>query len=261
MILLKDILDRLEQLSPASFAMDWDNSGFLVGDRNAQIRRVLIAVDATKEVVEEAVDKQADLILTHHPMIFSPVKRVVRDDVIGDKILTLAEHHISVVCMHTNFDVIGMADEVADQLSLKHRGVLEVTFEDDIAKEGIGRYGELPREMSLKELAELVKYKFKIPHVTMYGEGDEIVERIAISGGSGRSMIPHALKNDCKVLITGDLDYHSALDALQEGLYLIDAGHFGIEKIFIPFMRDFFEREVKQVTVICSEQKQIGTVL
>ena len=258
-MLLGEILLRLEQLSPASFAMDWDNSGLLVGDRNAEIHRVLIAVDATRDVVNEAVEKRADLILTHHPMIFGSISRVVKDDVIGDKILTLAEHHISLFCMHTNFDVIGMADEVADRLMLKHKRVLDVTFEDDISKEGLGRYGTLPREMSLKELAEEVKIRFKIPGVVMYGDGETIVEKVAICGGSGKDFIPNALQNKCQVLITGDLTYHAALDAMQEGLCLIDAGHFGIEKIFIPYMKDFFERELRQVTAIASEQEQIGT--
>ena len=161
--------------------------------------------------------------------------------------------------MHTNFDVIGMADEVADRLNLKHKRVLEVTFEDDISKEGLGRYGMLPREMSLKELAEEVKIKFKIPGVVMYGDGDAIVEKVGILGGSGASVIPNAIQNKCQVLITGDLKYHEVLDAMQEGLCLIDAGHFGIEKIFIPYMKDFFGRELREVTAISSAQEGIGT--
>jgi len=258
-MLLREILDRLEQLSPASFAMDWDNSGLQIGDRDAEIHRVLIAVDATKEVIEEAVELKVDLILTHHPMIFSPVKKIVKDDVLGEKILTLAEHHIAVFSMHTNFDVIGMADEVADRLNLKHKRVLEVTFEDDISKEGLGRYGMLPREMSLKELSEEVKLKFNIPGVIMYGEGDAIVEKVAICGGSGGDLIQNAIENRCQVLITGDIKYHNALDAMQEGLYLIDAGHFGIEKIFIPYMKDFFGRELREVIAVSSTQEAIGT--
>lgn len=260
-MLCKEILEKLEQLSPSSFAMEWDNSGFLVGDKNAQVSRVLIAVDATKEVIEEAIQKRVDLILTHHPMIFKPVKNITSDSVLGEKIMLLAKHRIGLVCMHTNFDVIGMADAVADELSLRKKDVLEVTFEDEISKEGLGRVGLLPREMSLKELAETVKLKFHLANVIMYGESDRIVEKIAICGGSGKSMIPYALKNNCQVLVTGDLDYHSCLDALQDGLALIDAGHFGIEKIFIPYMKDFFEKEVKGVTVICSEQEEIGTVI
>ncbi|MBR4581968.1 MAG: Nif3-like dinuclear metal center hexameric protein, partial [Lachnospiraceae bacterium] len=137
--------------------------------------------------------------------------------------------------------------------------VLDVTFEDDISKEGIGRYGTLPREMSLKELADQVKLKFDIPGVIMYGEGDAIVEKVAICGGSGASVIPNAIQNKCQVLITGDLKYHDALDAMQEGLLLIDAGHFGIEKIFIPYMKDYFDREIKEVTAIGSHQEGIGT--
>ena len=260
-MLCREILEKLEQLSPSSFAMDWDNSGFLVGDKSAQVSRVLIAVDATKEVIEEAIQKRADLILTHHPMIFTPVKRVTTDDVLGEKILLLAKHRIGLVAMHTNFDVIGMADAVADELSLRKRSVLDITYEDDISKDGLGRVGMLPREVSLKELAETVKLKFDIPNVMLYGEGDRIVEKVAICGGSGSSAIGKAIQAGCQVYITGDITYHKALDALEEGLAIIDAGHFGIEKIFIPYMRDFFEKELKGITVICSEQKDIGTVI
>ena len=257
----QEILDKLEQLSPSSFAMDWDNSGFLVGDREAEIHRVLLAVDATKEVIDEALEKKADLILTHHPMIFSPVKSVVADDVLGGKILTLARNNINYACMHTNFDVIGMADAVADELSLKRKTVLDVTFEDDISKEGLGRIGLLPREVSLKELAETVKIKFHIPNVILYGEGDRIVEKVAICGGSGAFAIDKAIQAGCQVYITGDITHHKALDALEAGLAIIDAGHFGIEKIFIPYMRDFFEKELKQITVFSSKQEQIGNVI
>ena len=257
----QEVLDKLEQLSPSSFAMDWDNSGFLVGDKNAEVTRVLLALDATNEVIEEAVEKKADFLLTHHPMIFTPVKRVVTDDVVGNKILTLAKHNIGYACMHTNFDVMGMADAVADELGLKRKSVLDVTYEDDISKEGIGRIGLLPREVSLKELAETVKIKFHIPNVMLYGEGDIIVEKVAICGGSGSYAIKNAIQAGCQVYITRDITYHKALDAMEEGLSIIDAGHFGIEKLFIPYMKDFFAKELKQITVMCSEQRQIGTVI
>ncbi len=260
-MICKEILDKLDQLSPSSFAMDWDNSGFLVGDGNSEVSRVLIAVDATLDVVNEAVEKKVNLLLTHHPMIFDPIKRVVADDVIGKKILTLAKNNICYACMHTNFDVMGMADAVADELSLKRKSVLDVTYEDDISKEGLGRIGLLPREVSLKELAEIVKLKFHIPNVILYGEGDRIVEKVAICGGSGGFAIPHAMKGGAQVLITGDITYHKALDAMEQGLSIIDAGHFGIEKIFIPYMKDFFEKELRQITVLCSEQEEIGNVL
>jgi dinuclear metal center YbgI/SA1388 family protein len=163
--------------------------------------------------------------------------------------------------MHTNFDVMGMADAVADELGLKRKSVLDVTYEDDISKEGIGRIGLLPREVSLKELAETVKIKFHIPNVMLYGEGDTIVEKVAICGGSGSYAIKNAIQAGCQVYITGDITYHKALDAMEEGLSIIDAGHFGIEKLFIPYMKDFFAKELKQITVMCSEQRQIGTVI
>ncbi len=146
-----EIMKCLEELSPKSFAESWDNVGLLCGREEKEVSSIYIALDATKEVIEEAKAVGADMLLTHHPMIFKPLKRVSGEHFIGDKILTLAESGMCYYAMHTNFDVMGMADAVAGQLGLEDRKVLTVTFEDGSIREGIGRAGALPAPMTLPD--------------------------------------------------------------------------------------------------------------
>lgn len=251
-----EIIEHLEQLSPLSFAEDWDNVGLLAGRRDKEVQRIYIALDATDEVVDDAVRCGADLLLTHHPLIFHAVRKVTDDDFIGRRIVRLLQADISYYAMHTNFDIMGMADAAADDMKLENREVLNVTYEDEISREGIGRIGTLPGKMTLLECAEYVKGVFRIPGVRVYGDEDAEVARVAVCPGSGKSVIADAVKLSADVLITGDIDHHEALDAMAQGLSIIDAGHYGIEKIFIPYMQDYIRRELPSLQIFAAREKQ-----
>ncbi len=240
-----EVMERLEELSPKMYAEDWDNVGLLVGRREKEVRKIYIALDATDEVIEEAVLAKADMLLTHHPLLFSPIKNLSSENFIGRRLLRLARHDIAYYAMHTNFDIMGMADAAADEIGLRKAQVLDITYEDEIAKEGIGRIGKLPSIMTLRECAEHVKRCFHIDAVKVFGDLDATIETAAISPGSGKSVIIHAVNKGADVLITGDIDHHSGIDANAQGLYIIDAGHFGLEKIFIPYIKEFLQREFR----------------
>ena len=250
-----DIIEHLEQLSPVSYAESWDNVGLLAGRREREVRSIFVALDATDEIVDEAVRREADMLLTHHPLIFKGIQKVSDDDFIGRRIVRLLRYDISYYAMHTNFDVMGMADAAADEMKLEHRDVLDVTFEDDISREGIGRIGDLPEKMTLMECAQYIKECFHIGNVRMYGEPGRKIKKVAICPGSGKSFIDNAVARKVDVLITGDIDHHSGIDALAQGLPIIDASHYGLEKIFIPYMRDFLHRELPGLEVMCAEYK------
>lgn len=255
------ICESLEELSPKRFALSFDNVGLLVGRYDKDVKTIYIALDATDEVIDAAIECEADMLITHHPMIFSAIKSVRADDFIGRRILKLAKYDISYYAMHTNFDVMGMADAAADEIDLIERDVLQVTYEDEIGAEGIGRIGRLREEMSLIELCDFVKERFMLDTVKVFGDPDRLCNICAISPGSGKSMIKYAIEKGADVIITGDIDHHEGIDSVAKGLCVIDAGHFGIEKIFVPYMEEFIRREMPEIKVYTHEMTSPFMVL
>lgn len=244
-----DVMKVLEQHSATHYAEDWDNVGLLAGRRDREVSSVFVALDATEELIDEAIRLSCDMIVTHHPMIFRAMKRVTDEDFIGRRVVKLLRYDLCYYAMHTNFDVMGMADAAADELRLSERRVLDVTYEDELSTEGIGRTGRLPSPMKLAECASFVKKAFGVPDVRVYGPLEKEVSRVAVCPGSGGSMVAQAMAQEADVFITGDISYHTGIDAMEQGLAIIDAGHYGIEKLFIPYMRDFMKRELKELTV------------
>lgn len=257
-----DILKKLEEEYPLDCAEEWDNPGLLAGRRNREVRRVLVALDATEETIREAIDAEADLMITHHPLLFHSIREINDDTFIGRRILTLIEHEISYYAMHTNFDVLGMAHINEKQLDLQDTHVLEVTREVDGIVEGIGRVGFLPETMTLTDFAEYVRTRMGVDAVRCYGpeqkegSGETLISRVAVCGGSGKSMIDAAIEEKAQVLVTGDIDYHSAIDALAGGLCIIDAGHYGTEYAFISYMTKKMKKLFPELIVTGAKIRQ-----
>lgn len=251
---LKEIMQMLEEMCPRSFAMSWDNVGLQVGDAGKDVQTIALALDATSEVIASAAAQGADLILTHHPLLFSGIKRITDDDYVGRRVLELIRRDIACYAMHTNFDVLGMADAAADLLRLADREVLEVTYEDDISVEGIGRIGTLMEPVKLSEFAEKVAEVFEIEHVRYYGNPGQMLVTCAILPGSGKDEIDLAVKAGADVYITGDISHHDGIDAVEKGIAVIDAGHYGVEKIFIPYMKEYLEREMPDLRILSCDQ-------
>ena len=187
---VKKLTDFLESRYPAEMAENWDNVGLLVGDDEKEVRHVFLALDLTEKVLVEAAEAGADMIVTHHPMIFGGLKKINNHDFIGRKVISLIRQDIQYFAMHTNYDVLGMADLSADYLKLQDREVLSVTEEP----EGFGRVGRLPERMTLKECGLFVKEALGLQDVRIYGDPDRMVERAAVCTGSGKSMIGDVLK-------------------------------------------------------------------
>jgi dinuclear metal center YbgI/SA1388 family protein len=246
----QELMELLETFAPKQYACSWDNVGLLTGRKNQEIKKIVVALDATNDVVERAVEEGADMILTHHPMIFSSMKRVNDDNFLGDKILTLAEHKIACFAMHTNFDVIGMAALAGKYLGFPEDArPFEVTSEEDGRLEGIGRITQLPKETTLGEYARFVKEALSLDNVLLFGEEDKKIKVVAVSPGSGRSMTELAVSQGVDVLVTGDIGHHEGLDAMDMGLSVIEAGHYGTEYIFIDYVTEFLRKETS-LTVI-----------
>lgn len=250
-----EIIEKLEAIAPVSYAEEWDNVGFLAGRREKEVQTVFIALDATDEVIDEAIEVGADMILTHHPLIFKPLTRVNTDDFIGRRVVRLLQNDICYYAMHTNFDVKGMADAAAEEMGLLQPKVLMVTAENGQKKEGIGRYGKLKEVLSLADCAAYVKEVFRLEHVNVYGDLETPITVAAISPGAGKSVLKDAVAAGVDVLITGDVDHHTGIDLQAQGVCVIDAGHYGIEKIFVPYMKDFLKKEISSVQICMAEEK------
>ena len=254
-MLCQEIIKTLEARYPGSCAMDWDNVGLLVGKRKKEVHRIYVAVDATDEVIEAAIDAQADMLVTHHPMIFSGMKRITEDDFIGRRVLRLIQNDMAYYAMHTNYDVMGMAELSGEVLGLKGAEVLDVTCAEsplDGSPQGIGRVADLEDPIRLQECCELVKAKYELEAVKVFGDPSAEIGRVAISPGAGKSMVSSALAAHADVLITGDIDHHTGIDAVAQGLMIIDGGHYGIEKIFVPDVAAFLRKQCHIVDVVCN---------
>ncbi len=250
-MLCKEIIEIIEGAYPRTMAQDWDNVGLLTGSREKEVRRIYVALDALDEVIEAAAECGADLLVTHHPMIFSPLRRVTEDDFTGKRVIRLIQKNIACYAMHTNYDVMGMAELSSQRMGMKNSQVLEPVRAEagSGSEQGIGRVADLEAPVSLKEYSMLVKNRFSLETVKVFGSMEKSIKRAAISPGAGKSMVKAALEKRADVLITGDIDHHTGIDAVAQGLAVIDAGHYGLEHIFVRDIAGFLEKNCPGIEV------------
>ena len=249
-MLCKEIIQVIEAAYPREAALDFDNVGLLAGRTEKEVKRVYIALDATDAVIDRAIEAGADMLITHHPLIFSPLKKVTDEDFVSRRVVKLIQNDISYYAMHTNYDVLGMAELAEKILGIRNTEVLDITMEKDGKPEGIGRIGELEKPMTLEECCVYVKHKLNLGSLKVFGDMQAEVSRLAISPGSGKTAIAAAIAKGADVLVTGDIGHHDGLDAVEQGLSVIDAGHYGTEYIFIDDMRRFLEDKLPVLDVI-----------
>lgn len=344
----------LDELAPRSLAESWDNVGLLTGDGRKTVNRVMVCLDAPEWVIEEAIENKVDMIISHHPMIFSGIKRVNTDTAIGRKLIRLIKNDISLYCLHTNFDIVsgGLNDIFARELGFSQWTIIEETYrekllklvvyvpaghEDSVADAiclagagyigkysnctfrsrgtgtfepqegtkpfigsvgslerveefrvetivpekrlskvigamlkvhpyeeaaydifetknegqvmGLGRIAELERETTLSTLAGNVKALLNAESIRYAGDSNRNIKKVALLNGSGSKFISSARFAGADVLITGDMQYHSILDALEMGLCVIDAGHYATEKIMMKYITDFLKNRFMELKV------------
>ena len=249
-MLCREIMQVIEAAYPREAALDFDNVGLLAGRAEKEVERVYIALDATDAVIDRAAEAGADMLITHHPLIFSPLKKITDEDFISRRILKLIQNDISYYAMHTNYDVLGMAELSEKILGIQDTEVLDVTMEKEGKPEGIGRIGKLEKPMTLEECCVYVKHKLNLGSLKVFGDMSAEVSRLAISPGSGKTAVPAALAKGADVLVTGDIGHHDGLDAVEQGLAIIDAGHYGTEYIFIDDMKHFLEEKLPVLEVV-----------
>lgn len=260
-MILGDIIEQLQRVAPEDFAQDWDNVGLLVGDRRQEIQRIYIALDADEAAIAQAKAHGAELLLTHHPLIFSPLKKVNCDHFISARVVELLRSQMSYYAMHTNFDAAKMGELAAERLGLTVEAPLADIFTRDGKDYGIGVVGSLKEPEMIGGLCALVKEAFGLDTVKLFRAEDEQICRVAICPGSGKSTIRDAIAAGAQVLITGDIDHHSGIDAVAQGLSVIDAGHYGIEHIFIGYMERYLKEHLQGVEIFAQQRRDPFIVL
>ncbi len=241
-----DILAFLDEKAPMAQKMDFDNVGLLVGRADRAVSRVLVSLDITAPVIEEAASVGAELIVSHHPLFFE-LKAVTEGSMEGSLALSLAEKGIAAICMHTNLDAAdgGVNDALMAALGGTVTGVLEPDT-------GIGRVGTLAEPMAFDEFLPLVK-KALCCNGLRYHDASRPVEKLAVCGGSGGGEIALAAEAGCDTYVTADVKYHQLLEAAWRGLNLIDADHFCTENVVVPVLAGWLGERFQGLDVRISQ--------
>lgn len=257
MVSVKDVFEFLDGLAAFDTQMDFDNAGFLVGRGDRQVKRLLISLDITEAVVEEVGNMGAELIVSHHPVIFHPAKSITDKDPLGRTLLALIEGGIAAICAHTNLDaaVGGVNDALATRLGLSDTVVLEPSGTDRLGRPiGIGRAGKAAPggPTSAADYADFVKEALGANGVR-YVDAGRPVQRVAVGGGACGDMGHLALALGCDTFVTSDVKYNQFLDAKDMGLNLIDAGHYPTENVICPILADALRAAFPEVEVAISK--------
>lgn len=254
MTIVSELEKYCTELAPWDLQMSFDNAGFLLGDRNASVNKVLLALDITDAVVQEAISCGAQCIISHHPVIFHPLSQLTKTPE-NRKILCMIEHHIAAICLHTNLDIAdgGVNDVLLSLFSAKKQDVLDT--------DRCGRIGILPEPLELQEFLQICKKVLHTGGIRYFDAGKQ-VSRIAVMGGAGGSSVKDAAEKGCDTYLTSDLKYHDFLLASEWGINLIDGDHFCTENPVIGMLKDRLSRAFPEVVFqISSTHKQIISFL
>lgn len=251
MATVNEIYQIIDQYAPFSTQMGFDNAGFLVGRGESEVTKILLTLDITVPVIEEARKLGAQLIVAHHPVIFDPVKRIVAGDPTGDKLMALIKYDISAICAHTNLDLAedGVNEALAQALGLKELQIFEpFGVNEEGTPYGLGRVGTTDKEYSLTEFAVSVKEQLGSNGIR-YVDANRPIRKVAVGGGSCGSSLYEAWKQGCDVFVTSDVKYDVFLDAKALGINLIDAGHYPTENVVLPKLEALLTKAVPEIKI------------
>ncbi len=248
MITVADILQYMESLAPRAMKMEWDNVGLLCGSKSTPVTKILVALDPFEGVCRAAAEMGAELIVTHHPLIFQPAKTVTDDTSIGRSIMLLCRHGISAINAHTNLDVApgGVNDVLAAKLGLNNIQVINPTDHG-----GLLRMGQV-EEQALENFLAAVKDNLGCAGLR-YVDGGKPVRKVAVGGGSCAGGMMEALDAGCDTFVTADIKYNQFWDAQDLGLNLIDAGHFCTENPVVAVLAEKIAAQFPEIEVKISE--------
>lgn len=234
----------MESFAPRRLAEDWDNVGLLIGDRDRTVEKVMTCLTVTPESVEEAVEKGAQLIVTHHPVPFRSLKRITADSITGQLLLTLIENRCAIYSPHTSFDSAeqGINQRFAERLGIQSPKPLQ-PIEGDLDGLGAGRYGHLADPTSLDAFLSAVKAAVNVMGLHVVCGDRTTVSKVAVACGSAGSFLAAAKRHGCDCLVTGETNFHTCLEAKANNVTLVLPGHYASERFALELLADLLLAE------------------
>lgn len=261
MYTVNDIASYIEKLAPTYLACEWDNVGLIVGNKSNIISKILVTLDVDINVVNEAVKNGCNLIVSHHPLMFHPIKRLNEDNSCEKVLMELVKNNISLYSAHTNLDVApgGLNDRIASKLGMEDTQILEITGEYNGKECGFGRYATLKTPKKFSEILAICKKVFSLKSIKYCGDINKKIKTIAINCGGGSSSLSECYKYDIDVFISGDFKYNTFRDAYENGVSVIDVGHYNSEFIVMDLFYEYLSNKFDDIEIIKS-QKNVDIV-
>lgn len=250
-----EIIKIIENVCPKSLAYSWDNVGLLCGDGEKEVNKVFVTLDTNVNTVREAISKNADMIVSHHPILLGGIKRIDYTSSTGQMIKLLIENNIPLFAAHTNMDTAsgGINDRLAEMFELCDVKILDQHTDNETA--GLGRIGTLKTPVIFEVFANYCKNVLKTPFLRVSGEFDKEIKTVAVASGSCSEIIPLAKAKGADVIVTGDMKYHNMIDMTEMGICIVDAGHYPTEICVIDIFADILKDT--GLEIIKSENKDI----
>lgn len=241
-VTVADILQWIDELAPFRFAERWDNCGLQVGDPRAEVTGILVALDPTADTVREAAQNGCQVLVVHHPLFSKAPTSLLLDRPPGRVVAEAIRNNVHIIAAHTNLDAaaVGTNGALAQAMGLSVQGPLggEAPTDPDPRYLGLGLWGLLPEKCTALELTERLARLVGIHSVRLVGNPETLLHKVALCTGSGMSLLGQAVHNQCDVFITGDVKYHDAQAALEQGIVVIDIGHFASEAFVVAPLAD-----------------------
>ena len=253
---VKDVMAVIEEFAPLALQEKWDNSGLCIGSPDDKVSSVLLGLDCTPELVDEAIACGADMIVTHHPLIFSGLKKISAEDLVGEAVVKAIRAGISVYAAHTSADkvIAGVSGAMAARLGLKNVRILD----EDGEGTGLGVVGNLPEPMTAQDALELVKERFALKVVKSSKPVGCKIERVAMCGGSGGSLIGAARAAGAQLYISGDISYHNFFT--PEGFMIMDIGHYESEIEIVDILFSLIKKNFPTFAVRITQNMQSNPI-